>query len=257
MRIGIDIGGSHLGVGLVDKQGNIIIKKEKDLPKEDTNLKNNIVDTISNYINEILNEQNSQISDIDYIGIAYPKSLRNGKFGIAVNLNIEGDAIKNEIQQRFNIPIYMKNDAKCAGIAEKRYGSLQNYSNAIFLSIGTGIGGTAFFNNELLSTPENDLFKIGHIIIEKDGIKCKCGRRGCFEQYASITALKREIINKYGLNNNLTGKQLHNFILNNKNDDEVKKIIDEYIENLMIGISNIINIFEPEAICIGRKFCIL
>lgn len=256
MKIGIDIGGSHVGVGLVDENGNIIIKREKELlKKEELNLKSTIIDTVIQYINEIMFEKNLNINEIKYIGIAYPSSLRNGKIGKSTNLSfLEGEKIEESIKQKFNIPVYIKNDAKCAAICEKKYGSLKEYPNCVFLTIGTGIGGAVFINDTLLSTTQNDLFKIGHITIQKDGIECKCGKKGCFEQYASIASLKREVKNKYNINEELTGIRLYEFIIQNMQDEKIEKIVEEYIENLSIGLSNIINLFEPEAIAIGGSF---
>lgn len=256
MKIGIDIGGNHIGVGLVDDHGNIIIKREKDLvKKEELDLKDTIIETIVEYINEIILEKGININQIELIGIAYPAALRKGIMSKAVNLDkIEGEEIRNKLKQYFNLPIYIKNDAKCSAICEKKYGSLKKYLNTVFLSIGTGIGGAIFLNDTLLGTNKNDLFEIGHIIIQKDGIECNCGKKGCFEKYASITALKREIIKNYSINKELTGKELYNFITEKLQDEKMEKIINEYIENLSIGISNIINIFEPEAISIGGSF---
>lgn len=256
MKIGIDIGGSHIGVGLVDENGNIIIKREKDLlKKESLNLETAVTYTIIEYINEIIIEESLNINQIKFIGIAYPASLRNGKIGKSTNLNfLEGENIKESIKKNFNIPVYIKNDAKCAAICEKKYGSLKEYSNCVFLTIGTGIGGAAFINNTLLSTTQNDLFKIGHITIQKNGIECKCGKKGCFEQYASITSLKREVKDEYNINEELTGISLYEFIIQNMQDEKMKKIVNEYVENICIGLSNIIKLFEPEAISIGGSF---
>lgn len=277
MKIGIDIGGSHIGVGIVDNFGNILAKKEeilekingkisveKDKEKSKTKqeskekieqkIKEKIVQIIIKNINELITKNSINIENIEYIGIAFPKSLRNFKIGKAVNLGISGYEVKEEIQNIINKPVYIKNDAKCAAICEKEYGSLKKYENAVFLTIGTGIGGATFLNDKLLTTSKNDLFKIGHMTIRKDGVVCKCGKKGCFEKYASITALKNEVVKAYKLNKDCSGEEIHKFILENMEDEKMKKIIEEYIENLYIGLSNIINLFEPEVISIGGSF---
>lgn len=251
MRFGIDIGGSHISVGLVDDSGNIITKKEKDLLKKE-NIEEEITNIVKQFITEIMEEQNN--NNIEMIGIAYPGNLRDGKIGGSVNLGTKGFEIEKILEKYFKIPTYIKNDAKCAAICEKKYGSLKQYANAIFLTIGTGIGGAVFYNHNLLQTPENDMFKVGHITIQKDGPKCKCGRNGCFENYASIRALKRNILEKFQINQGMTGLELHDFIIKNLYNENMQEILNVYIENLAVGISNLINLFEPEAISIGGSF---
>lgn len=254
MRIGIDIGGSHIGVGLVNEIGEILLKKEKDIPHMGADIKTIIIETIKTYINEILKEQSIKISDIDYIGIAFPSALYNGKQCVSINLGIDGEIVKKEIKKYFRIPVYMKNDAKCAAICEKKFGAINDYSNVVFLTIGTGIGGAVFLNNVLLQTKENDLFEVGHMIIKSDGLKCKCGKQGCFEQYASITALKRNIANVLNIDKEITGIELYNIINQNIENPNIKDVLNEYIQDLCCGISNIIRLFSPQAICIGGSF---
>lgn len=254
MRIGIDLGGSHIGIGLVDEEG-IVIKKEKDLLKEEKqNIKEIIINTIKDYIFDILSEQNISINDIEFIGIAFPAALEKGKMGLAVNLGVTGSEIQENLQKYFKIPIRIKNDAKCAAICEKEFGSLKSYKNAIFMTIGTGIGGAVFVNDSLLTIENNDIFEIGHMIIKKDGLKCRCGRNGCFETYASMRAFKNRVIEEYSIKKEMTGLELHEFIVKNKRTDKMQEIIDEYIDNLVIGILNLITLLEPEAISIGGSF---
>ncbi len=173
---------------------------------------------------------------------------------MSVNLGIQGFKLKSDLEQYFKIPVYIRNDAKCAAIYEKTYGSLKPFENAVFLTIGTGIGGAAFYKNELLKNYDTDMFKIGHITINKDGPLCKCGRKGCFETYASIRALKAIIIKEYSIEKEMSGVQLRGFIREHLYDEKMQSILDEYIQNFGIGLSSIINIMEPEAIAIGGSF---
>ena len=96
--------------------------------------------------------------------------------------------------------------------------------------------------------------EFGHMIIQKDGIKCNCGKNGCFEKYASMKALKTNLRTALGLDENTRGQELLDMIRKNTDNDVINKIVEEYIEYLSIGISNLINIFEPEAISIGGSF---
>ena len=144
------------------------------------------------------------IQEIEYIGIAFPASLRNGKIGMSINTNLNGSELRQELEQYFKIPVYIMNDAKCAAICEKEYGVLKPFTNAVFLTIGTGIGGAAFYDDKLLKMSKNDLFKIGHISINKDGPICKCGRKGCFENYASMRTFKTIIKKEYNIEKKIT-----------------------------------------------------
>ncbi len=252
MRIGVDLGGSHIAVGLVYDEGTIKIKKEKDLKKDFIEIE--IEQTIIEFIEEIIKEEKIKKEDIQLIGIAAPGSIQDNKIKYSSNLGLNNFDIVNKIKKYYKCPIYIKNDAKCAAIAEKKYGNLKKYNNCVFLTIGTGIGGAVFFNNELLTPKKYEGFELGHIIIEKNGKDCKCGKKGCFEQYASITALKENVRKEYNIKEKINGKQLLDLIKEKTNDKKMQKILKEYIENLAIGISNIINIFEPEAICIGGSF---
>lgn len=99
-------------------------------------------------------------------------------------------------------------------------------------------------------------FEVGHITINLKGEKCNCGKNGCFEVYGSIKRFKNKIKKELKLKN-IEGKELKDIISKPNNLKKIEQIIDEYSENLAIGISNLINIFEPEAVCIRRRFCIL
>ncbi|MGN1351418.1 MAG: ROK family protein [Clostridia bacterium] len=254
MKIGIDIGGSHVGVGLVDRAGKIILKKEKDLvaalQKKDYN--EILINTIVNLITNILDEGKIDISQIELIGIAVPGTVSDTEIIKAENLHIRNFDIVSEINKYFNIPIQLRNDAKCAAVAEKMYGSLEKYEDAVFLTIGTGIGGAVFMGDKLLKPKQYEGFEIGHMIIKKGGIKCNCGNLGCFERYASIRVLKEKISKLY--KKDISSIELKEILLNMSKNEKVQRIIEEYIDNLSIGLANLINIFEPEVISIGGSF---
>lgn len=247
MKIGIDLGGSHIAIGLVDENGNIIQKKEKFL--ED---KTNIKEKIEEFITENA-MQMSLLNNVESIGIAIPGTVSENKIIKAVNLGIEDYALSTNLEKILHIKVKLKNDAKCAALAEQKYGELAPYQNSIFLCIGTGVGGAVIFNGKLLEPIGVPGFEFSHTIIQKNGTLCNCGKRGCFETYASLKRFKEKISKEYNLNS-IDGEVIRDFITKNENDSRLKYIIHNYIEDLSIGISNIINIFEPEAICLGGSF---
>ena len=253
MKIGVDIGGSHVGIGLINKNGTIIAKEEQDVnnKSKDENYGQKLINTIIELIEKILEKKKIDIKEVTLIGIAIPGTVSETHIIKADNLHIKNFDIVSEINKYYNIPIVLRNDAKCAAIAEKEYGGLKKYDDALFLTIGTGVGGAVFLGGKLLRPKKYEGFEIGHMVIKKDGVKCNCGRKGCFEKYASMKVLKDAVQKEFG-KENLTGEEVKQIILDNYEKSE--KLINEYIDNLAAGLANLINIFEPETISIGGSF---
>ena len=228
MKIGIDIGGSHIGIGLVENDGNIVFEKETFI-KDKTDIENKI-----------------------------EKYVTDKKIIKAVNLGIENYDLGTIIQEKllklgYTVDVKLKNDGKCAALAEQKYGALQGYDNSIFLCIGTGVGSAVIFDGKLLEPKNVPGFEFSHTIIHKNGALCNCGKRGCFEVYASLKRFKEKLVKEFNLNS-LDGECIREFIRQNPDNSTLKYMINNYVEDLSIGISNIINIFEPEAICLGGSF---
>ncbi len=193
-----------------------------------------------------------QIDNIEKIGISAPGTCIDGTIVIAKNLKITNYNIVEAIEKHYiGIKVTLSNDGKCAGMCEKKYGALKEYSDCIFLCLGTGVGGAVFLNGQMLKKKNNMGFEMGHIVISVDGKKCSCGNFGCIESYCSMKNLKDSIGIRKGINN-IHGKDVYEIL---KNDIEsVKDIVDEYIKYLSIAITNYVNLFEPEAICLGGSF---
>lgn len=254
MKIGVDLGGSHIAIGAVDNNGKVIEKFEKRITKTE---KKNIKKTIEEYIIEktkMLQEK----YEITSIGIAVPGTIENGVILKSVNLELKNYPLLDKLKENINIPIKIKNDTKCAAIAENIYGALREYNSGIFLTLGTGIGGAIIINNKLLEVGELPGCEFGHMIIQKNGLQCNCGKKGCFEKYASMKAFKDNLRNVLNLDEKTSGKDLLDIIRRNpqgsENFNKINKVVEEYIDNLSIGISNLINIFESEAVVIGGSF---
>lgn len=158
--------------------------------------------------------------------------------------------IVKPLEEKFNTSIILRNDAKCAAIAEKKIGSIKNFDNAVFLTLGTGIGGAIYLDGEMI-LPR---MEIGHMVMDINGEKCTCGRFGCFETLASMRKFKNDIKEKLKLNSETTGKEIREFLEDVNTYNKVKDVVDTYIHNLSEGLKNIINIFHPEIISIGGSF---
>lgn len=254
MKIGVDLGGSHMAIGVIDDTGRIIEKNEKRLTSIE---KQEIKKSIENYIIENVSKLTTRYQ-ITEIGIGAPGWSENGVMISSGKLGIKNYPIVERLQEKIELPIKIRNDAKCAGIAENMYGCLKEYDRSVFLTLGTGIGGAVFLDHQLLKGSVKPGYEVGHMVIEKNGIPCNCGRKGCFERYASMKVFKDNLRNTLHLDNTTKGEELLDIIRKNspesKDYELIENVISEYIENLSIGIQNLICIFEPEVIGIGGSF---
>lgn len=252
MKIGIDLGGSHIAVGVVDNNNELIEKIEKDFSEED---KMDIITVTQKFIVENVKifEENYEIESI---GIAVPGVAKNGVIIKTVNLGINNYDIKSSLEEKLQKKVNVRNDGKCACIAEfknliKEDKTIEN-ANILFLTIGTGIGGGIIYNGKLLEGHTFEGYELGHMIIKANGIPCKCGKSGCFERYGSILEYKNKVKQRLNISKDINGKPLRDLIKSRKN--EILDINEQYISDLAIGISNLINIFEPDLIVIGGGF---
>lgn len=253
MNLGIDLGGSHIGVGLVEGS-ELKYTVDKFFSEEDRkDIENAIVRNIDELVNKILIENNLSLENIDKIGVASPGTVSNGKI-TSGNLNIKEYDLKSRLEKLYNKNIKIRNDGKCAALAEKRYGSMKDYDDCVFVNIGTGLGGAAFINGKLLEPKRYSGFEFGHMTLVKDGIECTCGKKGCFERYASIKSLKERITKTLNIDSTDISGQFLRENLMVKYHDEVQDDINDFIDYLRIGICNLIDIFEPEIICFGGSF---
>lgn len=250
MKIGVDLGGSHIGIGIVNEKGYVIEKSERRIMQKD---RKDIKNIIENYMVEKIKDI-IETSEITEIGIAIPGTTANGKVIKSVNLGLKNYSIVQRLEQKINLPIKIANDCRCAAIAENKYGALKKYSREVFITLGTGIGGAVIINDKPLDTGEYPGCEFGHMVIQKNGLQCNCGKKGCFEKYGSMKAFKNNLRKELGLDEKTRGQDLLDIIRKDEGNPKIKKVINEYIENLSIGISNIINIFEPEVVGIGGSF---
>lgn len=254
MKIGIDLGGSHIAIGVVDSNGKILEKAEKRIVLKE---KSNIKKVIEEYIFEKVEGFKKQYK-ITEMGIAIPGTVKDGIVVKSVNLGLKNYDIVKNIQSKIELPIHIRNDAKCAAIAENNYGALKSYNRSIFLTLGTGIGGAVIIQNQLLDTGNLPGCEFGHMIIEKNGKPCNCGKKGCWEKYASMKAFKDNLREILQLDEKTSGKELLEILRKNNKDSknyvQINKLIEQYTTYLSIGISNLVNVFEPEAVGIGGSF---
>lgn len=249
MKIGIDLGGSHVSIGVVSEDGKILEKTDIDFILKD---KKYILDCLEYKMVEKIKQYMSKY-DVDSIGMAIPGDVnKDGKL-YCINLPLKDYPIKKLFKRLTDKEVYIENDVNCMAIAEYNMGNLKKYDDVLFLTLGTGIGGAVFYQGKLLRPKLYSGMEIGHMTIEKDGKLCKCGNKGCYEKYASMRVLKQKI-RKEMVNEDARGKEILEYLENNNSNEKVQEILDKYTEDVAIGICNLINIFEIEAICIGGSF---
>lgn len=253
MKLGIDLGGSHIGVGLIEGF-ELKATVDKFFSEEDRkDIENAVVRNIDELVNKILNENNIKLESLERIGVASPGTVSNGKI-TSWNLGLKEFDLQNILIEKYNLPVKIRNDGKCAALAEKKYGAMKDYDDCVFINIGTGVGGAAFIDGKLLEPKRYSGFEFGHMTIVKDGILCTCGKKGCFERYASIKSLKNRIVKTLHLEGEDISGQYMREELMVKYHDEVENDVNDFIDHLRVGVCNLIDIFEPEVVCFGGSF---
>lgn len=248
MKVGIDLGGSHVAIGIVNEDGKILEHYEKDFTVEE---KKNILPVVENYISSEMIKI-KQKYNIDKVGMAVPGTIKDGVIIKSVNLGIENYNMGERLSYLVGLPFVIKNDAKCAALGEYNYYLKDEIKNVLFLTLGTGIGGAYIYNGNLLEGNMFEGYEYGHMIIKENGLPCKCGKSGCFERYGSILSFKQKVQERLNLPNNISGPDLRAEIA--KCEEKVYDLQENYINDVSLGLSNLINIFEPDAVILGGGF---
>lgn len=249
MKIGVDLGGSHIAVGVVTQEGNLLVSQEENLSLiNNENVKQLIRDKILSLISCVLKQMELQISSIKEIGIGIPGIIKENIIEKCEKYGIYNWDLAREIEEFYKTPVKLQNDALCASKAEYKYGNLKNVKKGVFLCLGTGIGGATILGKDIFSS------EYGHMVINLEGTRCHCNKKGCFETYSSMRAFKIGMIELLRLDKNTTSEELLNILRKQQDNNDLNSYIDKYITTLSIGISNIVNIIGPEKICIGGSF---
>lgn len=265
--IGVDLGGTNIAVGLLNENFEIIAK-EKCPTRTERDI-SEIMDDMASLCKALMDKNNLTADDIAYIGIATPGSVdpKNGLVVYSNNVKMENYPISAELSARTGIEkVLVENDANAAALGEALMGAGKGSENVIMITLGTGVGGGIVINRKLYSGFNFAGGELGHIVIEANGRACTCGRKGCWEAYSSATGLKnitkdkmletKDTIMWEMVENNLeniSGRTA--FDAAKKGDKAGKEVVDEYIYYLACGIANIINIFQPNVLCIGGGVC--
>ena len=261
IAIGVDIGGTSIKGGAVTAEGKVLDYFSLRVNKKDSAEKTLL--ELSKVINNFIKSHNYE-KEIKGIGIGVPGivDFDEGKVIHSPNLPTwEGFNIKKFIQKQTGYETMLNNDANVAALGESIFGAGKEYKNMIMLTLGTGVGGGIIINNRIVDGHKHRGAELGHMVIKVNGRKCGCGRKGCFEAYASATALVKET--KKAMRRH-PESLLHEaakevgkvdarvaFIADRKGDKAAHKVVSDYIMYLGEGILNYCNIFRPEAVVLS------
>ncbi|GAA0738708.1 ROK family protein [Clostridium oceanicum] len=253
--VGVDLGGTKIYTALVDLEGNVVKEKivKTEVEKGDKAIVCNIKSTIDYVIKDVEKEEIKAIG----IGAPGPLDARKGIIVETPNLPFKNFPLTDKIENHYNLPVYLDNDANAAALAEHSFGAGVNTLNMVYITVSTGIGGGAILNGKIYRGTTSNALEVGHNTVKPDGPRCGCGNKGCGERMASGTAIAKRAIEAINTNvktslknyNSITSKDV--FEEAKKGDVVAKDIIDEALEYLGIIVSNVANTFDPDMIVIG------
>lgn len=245
-RIGIDIGGTNIKIGLIDDCGVILAKCTVPFEKNGYEA---VCEDIKAAATELASAHNVEMGEVKSIGVAVPGSVdvKKGIVKAAYNLDFFNVPLKEEMEKHFPASnVKIANDADAATLAEAKAGALKGKSNAVMLTIGTGLGGGVIINGELFTGGNGNGIELGHMTIMKAGMECTCGNRGCAEMYCSASWLERKSREVFG-----EGDAKYVIDLAKVGDTDALEIFDKFTDNLATAISSICVLLDPETIAIG------
>lgn len=264
--VGIDLGGTNISAGVVNENYEIIAKAstKTNCPRPASEIAEDMAKTAI----EAVKKASLSMDQIEWIGIGTPgiADNANGTIVYSNNLGFDNVPMAEYIHKYIDKPVYIENDANAAAYGEFVAGAAKNSRNAVCITLGTGVGGGIIIDGKIYSGSNMVGAELGHTVLELNGPQCTCGRKGCFEVYSSATGLirmskeamdadKNSIMWKLAAEKNGKVTARTSFDAMRAGDKSAKEVVDKYITYLAAGITNIINIFQPDVLCIGGGVC--
>ncbi|MCI5592185.1 MAG: ROK family protein [Ruminococcus sp.] len=265
-RIGVDLGGTNISVGVVDEDFNIIgrgkTKTNSPRPAEE------IFEDIAKCISMAADDAGISLDDVNVIGVGTPGSVNDetGYIDYSNNLRFDKVPAKQMLEELTGKPCFFANDASCAALGELYAGAGKGCKNLIAITLGTGVGSGIVIDGKVFRGANSAGGEIGHTVINVNGAECTCGRKGCWESYASATALIAQTKQAMKENPeskmwNCAGNDIESvngrtaFDAMRMGDEAAKAVVDKYIYYVAVGIINVINVFQPDVLCVGGGIC--
>lgn len=255
--IGIDVGGTNLKAGLVREDGQILAVERTPLAFENPE---QFARTLAQLGQSVLHQAGIPASDVVSAGIGIPGAVAGGDILYTCNIPLRDVPLSRLFRQHLDVPVLLENDANCAAVGEWLCGAGRGTQQFIVVTLGTGVGGGLILNGKLYSG-SGMVGEVGHMVIQHGGALCNCGRRGCWEAYASATGLirmTREAMEAHpesllhtvaAQSGCVEGRTAFDAAV--QGDETALALCRDYVSYLAAGVTNLINILQPEAVAIG------
>ena len=260
--IGIDIGGTNLKAGLVNDEGSILAMEKRKIAEVSD--QKALVEALVALTQSLTEKGGLTPEQIRSVGVGVPGAveIHSGAVLYTCNLPLRNVPLRKLFHRYLPYPLYVENDANCAALAEYYAGAGKGSKRFVTITLGTGIGAGIIHNGKIFHGGNGMAGEVGHTCIDYQGLPCPCGRRGCWEQYASASALKRftaqaqlgnpdsilaRVIREH--DGHVSGQSA--FMAARLGDPVGQQVCDMYVGYLAAGIANVVNIFQPDTLAIG------
>ncbi len=257
MYIGIDVGGTNLKAGLVDESGRLVAVERTPLgafrgPEK-------FAEDVAALAAAAARKGGADLSRLEYVGMGLPGAVAGGEILFITNIPMEHVPIERLFRRYLDLPLLLGNDADCAAVGEYFCGAGRGTKDFVVVTLGTGIGGGLIVNGKLYNGMGSG-GEVGHIAIHPGGELCNCGRRGCWERYASASGLIRKtrsameahpesLLHALAAERGVEGRTA--FQAAERGDETALAVCRDYVEDLAVGVVDLVNILQPEALALG------
>ena len=262
VTIGVDLGGTNIVAGVVNEDYKILAKAKCKTQAQRT--AEEIIADMARLCREAVSEAGLTMADVNSVGIGCPGTcnVQTGCVEYANNIDFTNVPLVAKMNELLEVPVYIENDANAAALGEVMAGAAKGAESCVCITLGTGVGGGVITDGKILEGCNFAGAELGHVVIQMHGEPCTCGRNGCWEAYASATALVRQT--KAAMQEDANSKmwQLVDgdiekvsgrtaFDGMRAGDATAKAVVDRYIEYVACGVIDMINIFQPDIVCIS------
>ncbi|MCL2301360.1 MAG: ROK family protein [Firmicutes bacterium] len=261
-RIGVDLGGTNISVGVTDEEWNIVGRGQR--PTLAPRAADELFDDLAAAVHEAVANAGLTMADIASVGIGTPGSVdkEKGSIEFANNLGFHHVPARAMLMDRLRCPVYLDNDANCAALGEALAGCGKGVDSFVAVTLGTGVGSGIVIGGKIVNGVNDAAGECGHMVIAMDGAPCNCGRNGCWEAYASATALIAQtkaamLLHPESKCWELAGGDIEAvngrvaFDAWRAGDAVGTQLVENYMHYLAVGLGNLINALQPDKICVG------